>query len=134
MPNFQQIARHVLSKGKVDEDELRMLRQVLYADGKIDRREIDFLVDLHNQLPNRTPAFEQFFYQALKDHLLDDGRLSAYKADWLRQILFADGKITNDERVFLRQLKWDAKEVSPEFEALYKEAMKSRPTQRIART
>jgi uncharacterized tellurite resistance protein B-like protein len=109
---------------------VKELRQLLYVNGKINRQEAEFLVELHKRVKYRTPAFEQFFYQAIKDHVLKDGRVSAYEAAWLRHMLFADGKIDNEERQFLRQLKWEAREVSPELEALYKEVMEHPPAQR----
>jgi hypothetical protein len=127
MPNWPEIEGRVVAKGKVEDHDLEGLRQAVYADGKINREEADFLVDLYRRLRIRTPAFKQFFYQALKDHVLKDGRISAYDAAWLRQVVFADGKIDNDGRQFLRQLKWEAKEVSPEFEALYRESMRHAP-------
>ena len=71
-----------------------------------------------------TPAFEQFFYQAIKDHILADGRIDAEEAAWLRQMLFADGKIDDEERKFLHELKGEAKQVSREFEVLFEESMK----------
>src|SRR5690242_14880609 len=119
MPNWQDTEARMLAKDKVEDHELEGLRQAVYADGKVNRAEADFLIDLYKRLPVRTPAFTQFFYQALKDHVLKDGRISAYDAAWLRQVVFADGKVDNEERQLLRQLKWEAREVSPEFEALY---------------
>src|SRR5581483_6896742 len=101
--------------------------QLVYADGKVGRKEADFLVVLHKRVRQRSPGFEQFFYQAIKDHLLADGRISAAETAWLRQMLFADGKIDDEERQFLHRLKGEAQEVSPEFEALFKECMKQPP-------
>jgi uncharacterized tellurite resistance protein B-like protein len=108
----------------VEGHDLEVLRRVLYADGKIDRKEADFLVELHKRARDRSPAFEKFFYKALKDHILADGRVSAGEAAWLREVVFADGKIEDEERRFLHELKGEAREVSPEFEALFQEAMK----------
>ena len=108
----------------VDGPELEMLRRQLYADGKIDRQEADFLVELHKRVQHMTPAFEHFFYQAIKDHILADGRIDAEEAAWLRQMLFAHGNMKDEERKFLHELKGEAKEVSREFEALFKEGMK----------
>jgi uncharacterized membrane protein YebE (DUF533 family) len=42
----------------------------------------------------------------------------------LRRMLFADGKIDDEERKLLHELKGEAKEVSREFEALFAESMK----------
>src|SRR5438105_810805 len=101
MRTLRELEERILAIGRVDGEELAVLRQVLYADGRIDRKEADFLVELHKRVRNRTHAFEQFFYQALKDHLLASGRIGPNKTAWLREVLFADGKIEDEERKFL---------------------------------
>jgi hypothetical protein len=82
MLNLRQIEQDILATGKVDTPELERLRRELYAHGKIERREADFLVELHKRVQHRTPAFEQFFYQAFKDHILAHGRIDAEEAAW----------------------------------------------------
>ena len=81
-------------------------------------------------MQHRTPAFEQFFYQAIKDHILAHGRIDAEEAAWLRQMLFADGKLDDEERKFLHELKGEAKQFSWEFDVLCEESMKQPPEQR----
>jgi uncharacterized tellurite resistance protein B-like protein len=129
MLNLRQIEQHILANGKVDSHELETLRRELYADGKIDRAEADFLVELHKRVQHLTPAFEHFFYQAIKDHILADGRIDAEEAAWLRRMVFADGKIDDQERKLLHELKGEARQVSHEFEALFGECMKQPPEQ-----
>ena len=124
MLNSRQMEQDILAKGRVDSHELGELRQTLYADGKIDRRGADFLVGLHKRVQHLTPAFEHFFYQAIKDHILADGRIGAEEAAWLRQMLFADGKIQDEDRKFLHEIKGEAKHVSHEFTVLFEESMK----------
>ena len=124
MATLQQIEQDILDTGKVDSRHLEVLRRELYADGKIDRREADFLAELHKRVQRPNPAFEDFFYKAIKDHILADGRIDAEEAAWLRQLLFADGKIQDEERKFLHELKGQAKQLSPEFEALYRDSIK----------
>src|ERR1700730_10083578 len=116
MPNLREIEGKILANGRVDTPELEILRKELYADGKIDRQEADFLVELHKRVQHLTPAFEHFFYAAIKHHILADSRIDAEEAAWLRRMLFADGKIDDHERKFLHELKGEAKEVGPEFE------------------
>src|ERR1700733_10739836 len=127
MPNLRQIEHDIMAHGRGDGHELEMLRGQMYVGGKIERPEADFLVELHKRVQHRTPAFEKFFYQAIKDHILGHGRIDAEEAAWLRQMLFADGKIDDQERKFLHELKGEAKQVSQEFEALFKESMKQPP-------
>ena len=124
MLNLRQIEQDVLANGRVDGRELEMLHRQLYAAGTIDRRGADFLVELHKRVQHLTPAFEHFFYQAIKDHLLGDGGINAEKAIWLRQMLSAGRWIKDEERKFLHELNGEAQEVSPEFEVLFKQSMK----------
>src|SRR6185503_16102947 len=121
---LREIEQAILANGKVDGPELEALRRQLYASGKVERREADFLVELHKRVQHLSPAFEKFFYQAIKDHILAHGRIDAEEAAWLRQMLFADGNIKDEERKFLHELKGEAKKVSLEFETLFAECMK----------
>jgi len=64
-----------------------------------------------------------------KDHFLAHGRIDAEEAAWLRRMLFADGRIKDEERKFLHELKGEAKQVSREFDVLFEESMKQPPEQ-----
>jgi hypothetical protein len=129
MLQLRQIEQDIMATGKVSGRELKVLRQQMYVDGKIDRRGADFLVEIHKRVQHLTPAFEHFFYQAIKDHILGHGRIDAEEADWLRQMLFADGNIDDRERKFLHELKGEAKQFCHEFEVLFAECMKQPPEQ-----
>jgi hypothetical protein len=133
MVELRQIEHDILANGRVDGHELEVLRRQLYVDGKVDRRGADFLVELHKRVQHLTPAFEQFFYQAIKDHILARGRIDAEEAVWLRRMLFTDGKITDEERKFLHELKGEADQVGHEFDALFGESMKQPPEQHTCR-
>ena len=130
MLKLRQIEQAILATGKVDGPELAGLRRQIYADITIDRPKADFLVELHKRVQHLTPAFERFFYQAIKDHVLAHGRIAAEEAAWLRRMLFTDGKIKDEERTFLHELKGEAGEVSREFEELFGESMKQPTEQR----
>ena len=127
MQELQQIKQDILSRGKVDSDHLAALHRRLYADGAIGRPEADFLVELHKRVEHQNPAFDRLFYKAIKDHVLTTGRIDAEETAWLRRTLFADGTIKDEERKCLHELKGEAREVSAEFDILFREAMKSPP-------
>jgi hypothetical protein len=110
----------LLANGRIEGHEVEVLRQELYADGKIDRQEADFLVEMHKRVQRRSPGFEEFFYQAVKDHVLTDGNIRAEEANWLRQMLYQDDEVGDPERKFLQQLQGEAKQASPEFQELCK--------------
>ncbi len=123
MQELKRIETDIMAKGKVDSDHLTALHAVLYADKKIDRAEADFVVALHKKVQHPNPAFERLVYSAVKSHVLSDGTIDAEEAAWLRQMIFADGVVSDQERKFLNELKGEAKGVCPEFEALFKAAM-----------
>ncbi len=124
MQELRRIEQDILARGKVDSDHLESLRLALYAGGTVGRPEADFLVELHKRVQHPNPAFEQLFYRAVKDHVLTDGRIDAEEVAWLRRMVFADGKIRDEERKLLHELRGEAGQVSREFEVLFEEGMK----------
>ncbi len=126
---LRELEERIAGKGRVDGADLEALRDVVYSNGKVDRTRADFLAELHKRVQRKSPAFDHFFYQAIKNHILADGRISAEESGWLRQLVFADGKIDDQERKFLHELKGEAKETAPEFDKLFQEAMKQPPEQ-----
>jgi uncharacterized tellurite resistance protein B-like protein len=130
---LRHIEEHAAQTGQVHEHDVKLLQQLLYSDGKIDRNEADFLVRLHKRVAVRSPKFEQFYYQTLKRFVLADGRIGAVEAAWLREVLLADGKLQDEERRFLRELRGEAQERSPQFDALLDECEKLPPEQHTSR-
>jgi hypothetical protein len=120
----------LLADGKIDDNEVKILKKELYADGKIDRHEVEFLIELRNTAQKKAKGadlnanFEKFFFKAIQDNVLDNGIISAGEASWLRKMLYADKKIDANEKKFLSRLKKAATKVSPAFDALYAECMK----------
>jgi uncharacterized tellurite resistance protein B-like protein len=132
MADFRKLAiATLLADGKIDDDEVRALRKELYQDGKIDKKEVEFLIELRNGAQKKAkakqaevnPTFTRLFFKAISDNVLADGKIDAAEANWLRKMLFADGKIDDDEKKFLKNLKTAAKATSPAFEKLYAECV-----------
>ncbi len=121
----------LLADGQIDDKECAALKKELWADGKIDKTEVKFLIDLRNQAQKKAkalgtdvnPSFTKLFFKAIEDNVLKDGVITGSEAKWLRDMLFADGKIDADEKKFLTRIKKAAKKTSPAFEALYAECM-----------
>ena len=70
-----------------------------------------------------TPAFENFFFKALEDSVLDNGIVNSKEANFLRKAIFADGKIEDSEKRFMKRIKNKATKTSPQFERLYTEVV-----------
>lgn len=119
----------ILADGEIDEAEVRVLQKELWADGKIDAKEVEFLIELRNRAQKKAkgkdllPKFESLFFKAIEQNVLRDGQISAKEADWLRKMLFADGKIDDNEKKFLTRIKKAAIKTHPKFEQLYQECV-----------
>jgi uncharacterized tellurite resistance protein B-like protein len=119
----------LLADGKIDDTEVKIIKKELYADGKIDKKEVEFLIELRNAAQKKakgeslSTAFENLFFKAIQDNVLSDGVISAKEATWLRKMLYADGKIDESEKKFLKKLKAGATKTAPAFDALYEECV-----------
>jgi uncharacterized tellurite resistance protein B-like protein len=121
----------ILADGEIDEAEVRVLQKALWEDGKIDAKEVEFLIELRNSAQKKAkakkkevnPKFERLFFKAIEENVLRDGQISAKEADWLRKMLFADRKIDDNEKQLLTRLKKAATKTHPKFEQLYQECV-----------
>jgi hypothetical protein len=115
----------ILADGKIDANEVKLLRKELFADKVIDNEERDFLIALRNTAQKKarggklSPAFNKLFFSAIEANVLADGNIDAAEAKWLKSLIFADGKVDANEKKFLARLRKGARRTSPAFEALY---------------
>lgn len=128
MADYRKLALDaILSDGKIDEAEIKLLKKALYSDGKITAEECAFLIDLRNAAQKKlkgealSAKFVKFFFDALEFHVLGDGNITANETEWLRKMLLADGKVDADEMAFLNRLKKKAKSTSKEFDVMFDE-------------
>ena len=70
-------------------------------------------------------SFEKMFFKAIEENVLKDGQIDAAEAKWLEAMLFADGKIDDNEKQFLTRLKKAARSC-PEFDALCAKCLKTK--------
>ncbi|MFM7150393.1 MAG: hypothetical protein ACKO23_11165, partial [Gemmataceae bacterium] len=97
----------------------------IWADGKLDRSELEFLLDLKRNAKHVVSDFNHLLFSALKAAILADGEISEQETVWLRKFLNADGKIDQEEKKFLEELKSSAKKICPEFQEFFSSIMKS---------
>jgi uncharacterized tellurite resistance protein B-like protein len=130
MADFRKLALEtILADGKIDDAEVRALQKELWTDEEIDAKEVAFLIELRNLAQKKAkakkvpvnPKFETLFFKAIEQNVLRDRKINTKEANWLRKMLFADGKIDDNEKRFLKRLKKEAKKTSPEFERLYQQ-------------
>lgn len=123
MPTLRELMQQLLADGRLDSPEIDALSELLYADGRLDRAEAEFLIELHRRVERPSPGFDKFFYHAIKRHVLTDGTIAAGEADWLRRMIFADGRVSGRGLKLLRELRGEAACTCPEFETLYTDCL-----------
>lgn len=123
MADWRKLAKALaLADGSIDTKETDIIKSSLMADGKLDRSEIEWLLEVRRDATKTVQVFDQFVFSSLKPIILADGSIDAKEAAWLRKFIYADGKVDDGEKAFLKDLKAGAKSTSPEFDQLLKDA------------
>ena len=96
MADWRQVALSAfLADGVIDDTEVKILKKELWADGKIDKDEVEFLIDLRNLAQKKAkkkglkPKFEKLFFKAIEENVMADGTIDDEEARWLREMLLA---------------------------------------------
>lgn len=113
----QELAR-ALEDRRITPNEVERIRKYIAADGRLDLQDVQFLVELLSGADEVCTEFDELFFPVLKEVLLADGRVGLDEQFYLLKMLYSDGEIRESERQFLRELREEALEVSPEFEEL----------------
>ncbi|MDR0573061.1 MAG: TerB family tellurite resistance protein [Tannerella sp.] len=111
MSKWHELKKSILADGVIDEAEVKQLREVLYADGKIDRDEADFLFELNDAVSGKAnhSSWETLFVEAISAYLLEDGIVDDEEAKWLLSKIQGDGRLDKIEKALLVNLKSKAK-------------------------
>lgn len=118
-----------LADGQIDDNEVKVLKKQLYADGKIEMKEMEFLVELRAEAQKKakgeplSSAFETFYFKALHDGVLGNGIISAKEVTFLRKAVFEDKKVDEGEKSLLKKLKKGATKTNAAFDKLYEEVV-----------
>jgi uncharacterized tellurite resistance protein B-like protein len=115
----------LLRDGKITDQEVEVLRQYLHEKGRLDMEDLKFLIELLSEAHKVAPAFDEIFFPALKKVILADGRIGQDEQFYLLKMLYSDNNVRESEKQFLRELRHEAKEITPEFEALLDEALQA---------
>lgn len=128
MAGLKRLEAELLRDGRITEAEVAVIRAHVEADGRLDLEDVKFLVELLSESREVCTAFDDLFFPALKEVLLADGKVGLDEQFYLLKMLYSDGHIRPREMQFLDELRREADETSPEFEALYREACGAHPT------
>lgn len=130
MADFRKLTMDLcLAGGRIDEGEVKVLKKGLYQDGKIDRKEVEFVIELRGEAQRRakgeplSDAFENFFVKAVYDGVTGNGILSAKELTLLRKAVRADGKLDGTEKKLLKKVKGGVEKTPPAFDRFFEECM-----------
>jgi hypothetical protein len=112
----------LLNDGRIDAVEALLVRRAVAEDGKIDREEVEFLLDLRRDATHVHPDFNRFLYKVLKRAVLRDGAIDAAEVEWLRKLIFGNYLAGPQELAFLEDLRREARHVHPDFYSLLSDA------------
>jgi uncharacterized membrane protein YebE (DUF533 family) len=115
MKSLEQFKKELLADGVIDAAEVKELETVLFADGKIDTEEANFLFDINNAVSGKgnDSSWETLFIKAISSYLLEDdnsaGEIDEKEAEWLYNKIKGDGQIDSIEKNLLTSLKNNSK-------------------------
>ena len=128
MPSLNQLRSELLTDRKITDAEVEVIRDHIRRDGRLDLEDVKFLVGLLSEAREVCPAFDELFFPALKEVVLEDGRIGQDEQFYLLKMLYSDGHVRPSEKQFLLELREEAQEVTPAFEALCDAALAAHPT------
>lgn len=115
--SLDDLAADILDDGIIDADEVKRIRERVYADNVIDREEADFLFKLNDATSGKdnSPEWKDLFVEAIAKHVLDDetspGVIDEDEANWLISRVEGDETYDDNEKALLSYIKANAKEI-----------------------
>jgi uncharacterized tellurite resistance protein B-like protein len=126
MANWKRIAKvALLGDGHISTKETDILKAEILANKDVSHEELEFLAELKKDAKTVVKVFDEFFHEAIKLAVLDNGVISEAEAKLLRKIVFADGKVSPTEKALIAELKKGAKKTHPDFDKLADEVAKA---------
>lgn len=126
MSVLRELKSQILAEGRdlsIDDEDVAMIREQLPADGTIPVADLLVLAEMRSEARAVSPAFDRLFFPAFKAYLLADGVISMPEQFLLLRMLYGGGGIDAAERRFLIELRDEARVVTPEFDALFHQAL-----------
>lgn len=105
-----ELADEILADGIIDADEIQRIRERIFADGKIDREEADFLFGLNDAVSGKAndPGWKALFIEAISKHVLEDEEspniIDDQEATYLMGKIQADNQVDDVELALLVNL------------------------------
>lgn len=115
MYDLEILKQNIIESGSITRRDVIALHDVIYRDGRVNREEANFLFDLRKNLFDlgNLQEWNDFFIQAICDHVLDDHTspeaVDNKEAEWLIEKIGEDEIIDEVEQELLHRLRSQAK-------------------------
>lgn len=109
--NFLELRKTIFANGKIDENDVALLREKLAINQSMSRDKGNFLFDVKDNTDrnNQCDAFKEFFVEAITTFLLDDdnspGEINDDEAKWLRAKIRFKGYTDKTDEMLIKNLK-----------------------------
>ncbi len=109
--NYQDLRKQIFANGKIDENDVKLLREALLNGQPMTREKGNFLFDIKDNTlrSNQCDAFKELFVEAITMLLLDDehspGEISEEEAKWLRAKIRFKGFTDKTDDMLINNLK-----------------------------
>ena len=109
--NYQDLRKRIFANGKINDEDVKLLREVMFADQGMTREKGNFLFDIKDSTSrsNQCEAFRIFFVDAITVLLLNDddspGEISDDEAKWLRAKIRIKGYTDKTDDLLINNLK-----------------------------
>lgn len=124
MKTLEELKTSVLEDGVIDAEEVKEIREVIYADGKIEKDEAEFLFALNDAVTGQQnhSSWKELMVEAISSYMLDDAtspnEVDDDEAEWLIAHVQGDGQIDEIERAILDNIKAKAQKISPKLQSI----------------
>lgn len=117
--SLEQFRKSILLDGVVDATEASEIETRIYADGKIDKEEADFLFAVNDGVSGKANAtqWQDIFVKGVSDYVLADdttpGVVDEEEAKYLIDQIGLDGQVDDVEKALLANIKANATSMHP---------------------
>ena len=125
MSKLRDLKAQILEDGvdlRIDAADAARIQEALAGQPLTDE-DVKALVDLRGSARVVCPEFDRLFFPIFKNWLLADGTISLPEQFQLLRLLYGGGGVDDAERAFLKELRREVKECTPEFEELCRQAL-----------
>ncbi len=108
---LDELANDILSDGVVDADEVKKIRERVFADKVVDREEADFLFKINDGVSGKDndPGWKDLMVEAISAHVLHDettpNEVDDDEAAWLISKIEGDEQVDDIEKAILSEIK-----------------------------